>query len=181
MFQLPPVPSFHGLHPLVIHFPIALLLIAPLFVLIGSVLRPPHGRAWHLAALLLMVLGTVSVLVAVQSGEAAGKLAERSPEINVVLERHAMLAERTAISFAMLTTVFAALLGLDKFWRRAQVRITSTVLPLVFLVVYSGGVLLLVNTAHHGGRLVHELGVRSIVAGATATAAAPATPLRSED
>jgi hypothetical protein len=32
-------------------------------------------------------------------------------------------------------------------------------LPIAFLALYSAGLLLLVNTAHQGGRLVHELGV----------------------
>ena len=35
MIQLPPIPGWYELHPLVVHFPIALLLIAPLFVLLG--------------------------------------------------------------------------------------------------------------------------------------------------
>ena len=181
MFQLPPVPAFNGLHPLIIHFPIALLLIAPIFVLIAALLPPPRGRAWHLAALVLMLLGTASVFVAVESGEAAGKLADRSPEINIVLERHATLAGRTSYTFGALTILFAVLLAMDWFWKRSGSRLTSTVLPLCFLMVYSLGTLLLVNTAHHGGRLVHELGVKSIVAGASSGALNPANAPQSGD
>ena len=40
---LPPVPNWSELHPLVIHFPIALLLVAPLFVIAGVILAPPKG------------------------------------------------------------------------------------------------------------------------------------------
>ena len=36
MIQTPPIPSWDGLHPLIIDFPIALLLVAPLLVLIGA-------------------------------------------------------------------------------------------------------------------------------------------------
>ncbi len=171
MIQLPPVPSWDGLHPLIIHFPIALLLIAPLFVLIGAALAPAKGRAYHLAALILMVLGTASVFVAVESGEAAGKLAERTPEINAVLERHSGLAETTSYTFAGLTIAFAVLLGGARLLRRHESRMVTTVIPLVFLVAYSAGVLLLVNTAHNGGRLVHEFGVKAIVAGSPVPAA----------
>ena len=42
-------------------------------------------------------------------------------------------------------------------------RLVSTALPLAFLVLYGGGILLLTNTAHNGGRLVHEFGVRAAV------------------
>ena len=42
---------------------------------------------------------------------------------------------------------------------------------LAFLVLYGTGALFLVNTAHQGGRLVHELGVRAPVAPSSQTAA----------
>lgn len=177
MIPLPPAPSWDGLHPLIIHFPIALLLIAPAFVLIGAALAPAKGRAYHVAALILMLLGTASVFVALESGEAAGKLAERTPEINAVLERHSGLAETTSYTFAALTTAFAVLLGGARLLRRHDSRVATTVIPLVFLVAYSAGALLLVNTAHNGGRLVHEFGVKAIVAG-TPAPSVPAQPER---
>ena len=164
MFQLPPVPSWSGLHPLIIHFPIALLLIAPLFVLIGAVLPPRRSRGLFFAALILMALGTLSVFVAAQSGEAAGRLAERTPEINAILENHEHLAERTEIAFSTATLVFGALLLVPLLARHAPSRVTATILPLAFLLLYLPAAALLMNTAHNGGRLVHEFGVRAIVA-----------------
>ncbi len=162
MLELPPVPTWDGLHPLIIHFPIVLLMIAPLFVLIGAALSPAKAKSFLIAALILMVLGTVSTYVAVETGEAAGKLADRTPEINVVLQHHEELAERTRLSFTILTAVFAILLALPLMLRR-ETRIFTTALPIVFLVFYSGAMLFLVNTAHNGGRLVHEFGVQALV------------------
>ena len=52
MIQMPPIPSWDGLHPLIIHFPIALLLVAPLLVLIGALLKPEKGRPVLYVALL---------------------------------------------------------------------------------------------------------------------------------
>lgn len=162
MIQFPPIPSWDGLHPLVIHFPIALLLVAPLFILIGAVLKPQKGFPFHIAALLLMVLGTASIFVAVESGEAAGKLAERSAEITAVMERHSDLAEWTRVCFTALTFIVAGWLLLTRWLRRTESRFMTTMVPLAILVLYSLAVLLLVNTAHQGGLLVHQFGVRSI-------------------
>jgi len=43
MLHFPPIPNWDALHPLIIHFPIALLLIAPIFVVVGAALTPPRG------------------------------------------------------------------------------------------------------------------------------------------
>lgn len=164
MIQLPPIPSWDALHPLIIHFPIGLLLIAPVFIVIGAALKTEKGRPYLIAALIMMVLGTASVFVAVETGEAAGKLAERTPEIKAVLEHHENLAEATQVGFSVLTVIFAAILYVPRLLRRASNRLVGTVLPLVFLVFYGAGMLLLANTAHNGGRLVHEFGVKAMVA-----------------
>src|SRR5512142_2633766 len=102
VMQFPPIPSWDGLHPLIIHFPIALLLVAPVLVLIAAAVSPRKARGMLLAALLLMVLGTGAVFLAAETGEAAGKLAERTPEISAVLEHHENLAEVTQVMFSIL-------------------------------------------------------------------------------
>ncbi len=163
MIQFPPIPSWDALHPLIIHFPIGLLFIAPVFVLIGSLLAPEKGRAYLITALILMVLGTGSIFFAVETGEAAGELAERTPAIEAVLKHHQQLAEATQVGFSVLTVVFAAILFVPRVLKRASTRMVSTVLPLVFLMFYGAGMLLLTNTAHNGGRLVHEFGVKAML------------------
>lgn len=165
MPQFPPVPAWDGLHPLIIHFPIGLLLVAPLFLILGAIGGPKWGRNFLWAALLLMVLGTAAVFIAVETGEAAGKLAERSAEINPILEHHERLAERTRLTFAILTVVFAVLMVGTTLLPRLRSRLFLTVAPLVLLLFYGFGALLLSDTAHHGGRLVHEFGVKALVTG----------------
>lgn len=163
MAVFPPLPNWHGLHPLVVHFPIALLLTAPLFVALGA-LRGREGKPLLISALVLMSLGTIGTFVAVATGEAAGRVAERTPEINAVLERHEELAEATRITFSILTVVFAAIVVAPSVFRRIPPRLVSIALPFLFLLFYAGAALLLANTAHNGGRLVHDLGVKALVA-----------------
>jgi hypothetical protein len=61
----------------------------------------------------------------------------------------------------VLTLIFACILFVPRVLRPQPPRAISTVLPLVFLVFYATGAISLANTAHQGGRLVHELGVRA--------------------
>ncbi len=173
MSYLPPIPSWDGLHPLIIHFPIVLLLVAPLFIILGAAM-PKSGRAMYLAALLLMIAGTVSALFSYATGEAAGKLAERTPEINAALERHEHLAETTRLLFSILTVVFAGMLGLPRLMKFEFGRKTQALAVVVFLFFYASAMLVLVNTAHQGGMLVHQYGVHALVApGTNAMAATP--------
>jgi uncharacterized membrane protein len=158
---LPPIPSWTELHPLVIHFPIALLLVAPLFIVAGILMSPSKGRPFLVAALALMVLGTAGTFLAVATGEAAGEVAQRTADVSMVLERHEDLAETTRIVFGVLTLIFAALLFLPRLLKREATTISARILPLAFLLLYSAGAVILVNTAHNGGRLVHELGVHA--------------------
>jgi|SRR3974390_556004 len=159
MLQVPPLPSWDAVHPLIVHFPIVLLLLAPCLILAGGLCSPEHGRTLLYIALAVMLAGTVGAYFAVASGEAAAQLAERTPQVDAVLERHEQLAEATRIAFSVLTVIFAAILLIPTILKKTENRISSTALPLAFLVLYVGGVLLITNTAHHGARLVHEFGV----------------------
>lgn len=161
MLTLPPIPSWQSVHPLLVHFPVALLLIAPLFVVIGVARRPEHSFPFLLTALILMALGTAGTFLAAWSGEAAGELVEKMPGVKPVLEQHQELAESTEVAFLALTLIFAAILFFPRLLKREPTRAISTVLPLVFLLFYATGAVSLANTAHQGGRLVHELGVRA--------------------
>ena len=81
--------------------------------------------------------------------------------------------------FSILSVIFLALVVFPKWVKKADNRMSTTVLPIAFLVLYSAGILLLLNTAHNGGRLVHEFGVRAMVSAPAADTNA-AMPAKSE-
>ena len=183
MIQMPAIPPWEGLHPLIVHFPIALLLITPLLVIAGALLTPEKGRIVLYTALGLMLIGTLGTFLAAATGEAAGKLAERTPQVDAVLERHEELADATRAVFAGLTCIFAAIVFAPKVFRKLPGRLVTTALPLIFLLFYGAGMLLLANTAHNGGRLVHEFGIKAMVgpsSGPITGEAAAATPQDSD-
>ncbi len=179
MLNFPVIPGWDSLHPLVVHFPVALLMVAPIFVLIGALSRR-NGPTLLFAAWILMVLGTAGAFLAVETGEAAGRLIERSPQAGAILERHESLAEATRITFSVLSALFGAILLGPRLVKRDLGRAVSVVVPLAFLVFYGTGLLVLANTAHNGGRLVHELSVTAAIPPAAGTAAT-AAPHKTDD
>lgn len=177
---MPPIPAWTSLHPLIIHFPIALLYVAPLFILAAIFWRRAR-EGWSLAALVLMGLGTLSLFLAVATGEAAGRLAERTPEITAALERHESLAETGQVVFSFLTLAFAILVLVPLVLKREPKTWLRQTVSVVFLLAYLVGLGQLTRVAHEGGRLVHEFGVRSIIATTGPDTAAPSPGMPREE
>lgn len=161
--MLPTIPSWDAMHPLIVHFPIALLLVAPVLIVLGMIFFG-QNRAFMISAFVVMFLGTVAAVVAVATGNAAGELAERVPNAEQVLENHEELAELTRNVFIALTVIFGAIVFVPMAIKKDLGRKIMIPLSLAFLLFYAGGTTVLVNAAHQGGRLVHEFGVRAMVA-----------------
>jgi uncharacterized membrane protein len=160
--MLPAWPGWDGLHPFVVHFPIALLLFAPVFVVLAMLMRSrPNG--FRASALMLLVAGTAAVMVAISTGKAAGELADHTPAINAIMSRHVELAVRVRNVFAALTAIYALLLVLPRFVKTLARPVVAFTSQALFLALLLAGCLLLINTSHAGGRLVHQMGVHAMM------------------
>ncbi len=150
-------PSFPSLHVMVIHFPIALICLAPLFDLGCLILR---DQVWlDRVASLLYVTGTLGAGAAYLSGERAAKaLAEISPAAESALADHE--------SSAIITLIALAIVSLFRLWvswlSRADSRISLGFFRLAAIPLALAGLALVVLTADRGGSLVygHGLGVQ---------------------
>ncbi len=171
MTAFPPLPNWDGFHPLVVDFTIALLVTAPLLVLI-SVFARRTERPWMGAALLLMALGTVAAWLATGSGHAAATLIERSRELAGPVMQHERLAILTRNLFTLLTLIFAVLL-LPALAKRPLPVPAAISLRVVFLLLYVGCTMVLGNAAWRGARLVHEYGIHAVVPAPAGDTAAP--------
>ncbi|GAB4136588.1 DUF2231 domain-containing protein [Thermopirellula anaerolimosa] len=165
---LPPAPPTppppEGYHVLLIHFPIALLLVAPLFILLGALVAA-RWQGFAVVAALLMILGTAGTWVAVSTGETARDVIEEASDDALdVLEHHEELGELTRNVYTGLTAAYVIFVFLTLVWSpisKAAIRIP---LGLIFVALSAAGALYLAGTAHLGGRLVHEFGIRAKLA-----------------
>ena len=161
--MFPTLPSWDSIHPLIVHFPIALIIVAPIFVIMSMVFRKsalPLGAC----ALSLMAMGTVGAILAVETGEAGAELAERTPGVEAALEKHEELAETTRTMLIVVTVVYALIVAAPLAMKKLMDPVPSTLLNVSFLALYLVGASFLINTAHQGGLLVHAYGVHAMLA-----------------
>jgi len=139
----------HPLHPMVVHFPIALLSASVLFDILSSRWCQEDMRV---ASLYTLILGLGGALVAVITGMVAEEAVERSGVPEWILEIHETLGFTTF-------WVFAGLLGLQVAqwlgWMRER-RALSISLGLVAVAV-------LIIASYYGGSLVYEFGAGVMV------------------
>ena len=134
-----------SVHPLIIHFPIALLLTALLLDTAAIVLKRPQ---LHHVALWNLCLGTLAAGAAVWSGLEAEDVAKHSFEIWKVMQLHKRLGITTLILGIMVTSW--RLKTRDQLTARVRVLTMAGMLCMAATVSYG---------AHLGGRMVYEFGV----------------------
>lgn len=184
-FGIPTLPPWEGMHPLVVHLPIGVLMIVPVFIVL-SMLCKQWARPMSLIVFLLTLVGTAGAMLAVVTGEATERFAEGVPGAAGILERHeeaAELARNFFIGVTVLSLVVFALAGrLIRTTQQPGAAVSTRrsgwiVANVVLLGATLFGCLVLANAGHLGGQLVHGLGVRApLVATDVAAGARVDTP-----
>ena len=146
--------AFPSLHVMVIHFPIALLIVAFCFD-IGCIIF--RKRVWlDRAAIALYVMGTVGDGAAYLTGRrAAAALQGLSPATESALADHENLAVLTLITLSVVSLVRLTVSWLARYDRR----INLGIFRLVAIPVTLAGLVMLALTADRGGKLVYRYGV----------------------
>ena len=139
-----------NLHPLIVHFPIALLCSAVALDSAAWVLR--RNQLLRQLATVLYVLGTASALAAYVTGRAASGTVWMPGMAHAVVAEHWDWAWRTVWFFAVVTVARLVLL-------RPSRADPGPAVVAVFALVGLLGFGLLFETSDRGGRLVYQHGV----------------------
>ena len=144
-----------ALHPQIVHFVIALLFMC---VLLRCVSLTGRAAFTGPAAAVLLLVGTVAAVLAVQSGTAAHGPVERVPGARATVMDHQEWGERTRNIFLVVAALeIAALAPAVSRWRRWVLAASA--------VVGLGGTVSLYQAADRGGDLVYAyaggVGIRS--------------------
>ena len=139
---LPGVQHLQNLHPLIVHFPLALLPSAAVVYLAAWWAR---RERWAWIGLVLLGLGAVSAAVAVATGLYAegGVMVARSVRANL-LEPHEQ--------FMLATLALGAVAAVWALLARPMPRRGRTLFLLLLLVMLAG----MIKGADYGGRMVYD-------------------------
>jgi len=141
------MPPLYEIHPLTVHFPIALMLAGAFFKALGVLKR---NAALALASLWLLRLGCLAAVVAAVFGLIAAKTAPHVPSAWETLYDHKRLGIATAIT--------SVLLWMIEEWRY---RTSKPWLTWLGYLLWLAIVILIIATGNEGGELVftHGMGV----------------------
>lgn len=134
------------LHPIVVHFAIALAVVGVLFRWVSLLGRPAFLGP---AAATLIVLAAIAGVVASESGEKAHGPVERMPGVRQAVVAHEQWGERAEQALLALAAVELLALALYKWSKVGTVRIVAAVVGVAAVFcVYEAG--------EHGGTLVYS-------------------------
>jgi len=138
-----------NVHPLIVHFPIALLFLAGLMDITGLILK--DRSFFSTASVSIYVLGGLSTLAAFLAGRAAADSVFLPVDANALLTEHADLGEYTFYFFGVFALI-RLVIHFTNFRDKMIVRSGMTLLGLL-------GLGLLTITATRGSELVYRYGV----------------------
>jgi uncharacterized membrane protein len=142
---MPGMASLENIHPLLVHFPIALFSSFVLIDLLGSIFRKQN---WRETAGWFLYLGTLLTAATVAAGLSAADTVAHSDNVHGIMERHKFLA------ISVLTT--SSVLSLWRILARGAINGGANVLYVIFSIILG---VLVTLTADLGGLMVYEYGV----------------------
>ncbi len=138
------------LHPMIVHFPIALLIIGFLFDLSGAFFNKDF---FSKAGFYLLILGTAGVIAAYFSGNIAGDGVSEVGALKQALENHEAAAELSLWLMVIASVVRIGIVLLKKY---------SGIFKWTAIILFFAGILSIARTGFYGGELVfkHAAGVQ---------------------
>ena len=141
---LPGLTQMQNIHPLIVHFPIALLSMFALMDLFGSLFYLP---SWRRAASWFLYSGTISAILTVLAGFQAAATVPHNDAVHQILQQHQLYG----ITVAALATLLS-------IWRILSKSITSFA-NFIYQLLALGLITAMILGADLGGLMVFKHGV----------------------
>ncbi|MGR9043819.1 MAG: DUF2231 domain-containing protein [Gammaproteobacteria bacterium] len=142
---MPGVTHLANLHPLLVHFPIALLTVFFLLDLLASL---AGKKSWRDAAGMMLYFGTIGAALAVAAGFIAADSVAHGDDVHDIMTQH----QYFGVSVLMLATLLS-------LWRLLAGSIITGAANVFFLTLSGLLCLLLMLGADLGGLMVYRYGV----------------------
>ena len=132
------------LHPLIVHFPIALLIVGT----IVEIFALKYKEKLSVTGTILLTVGLITGIVSYLTGDSAEHFAEMHfGEVEGLIHQHEEMAELSLIAFGIATVLKWITMFTPKFKKAL----------LALVIVFSiGGSIALGITGHLGGKIVYE-------------------------
>jgi len=134
----------HPVHPMLVHFPIALLITSVVFDVLGMIV---DGKSFYQMGRWLLILGLLGGVVASLAGAWAEEAVVSSGVPSDAVEWHEELAIITLVLFGVLL--------LYRWWAGAEWSARS---KMIYLALAAVGLVFLGATGFYGGDLVYRYG-----------------------
>ncbi len=142
---MPGIASMENIHPLVVHFPIALLSVFFVLDLVGTLAKK---QQWREVASSFLYLGTLAALFTVIAGHIAADTVAHGANVHAIMEKH----EDLGMAILSLATALSA-------WRLKHKGLFQGYVNGVFLALSALLCVLIVLAADLGGLMVYQYGV----------------------
>jgi len=142
---LPGIAAMENIHPLMVHFPIALLSMFFLLDFSASILQKPD---WRKVAAWFLYLGAVFAGLTMLAGFQAADTVPHGEDVHEIMETH----EHLGVAIFSLASLLSV-------WRLLGKALLSGLYNVVYLLLAAGLCLLLVFAADLGGLMVYHYGV----------------------
>lgn len=136
-------------HPLSVHFPIALLLLATLAKLVALFLRDSRADFWHRGGAYLLYIGCLLAWLSIYTGDLADGIVSRKICDPTVLKDHEIAAYNLAY-------IFSAATALELGLRLNLIRVKTGLLQIVVVLLMVVGSGFLAYAGHLGARVVYQ-------------------------
>ena len=144
------------LHPLVVHFPIALLILAGVIEIVNVFMKKDTLNKF---GTLLLILGVISGFVTLATGDGAEHFAESKwgDVVEGIIEPHETFADISMIIFSALTVIKILFRhNIFKFSFLQGKALRGGIASVLIVLLSLGGIAALAETGHLGGKIVYE-------------------------